>query len=287
MTRATPRRQYGGNWVEVDGHRLHYLTAGNGTPVILLHGGIIDSAALSWGGVIGPLAKTHRVIALDMLGYGASDAPDDVDYSTELHVDILTGVINQLSLESTDIIGLSLGGAIALGYALRSPERLENLVVVDSHGLGAPPPRRRLTYVASRLPILNRLSLALLRRNKSFVRASLRNIVHDPEAISDAVIDELFELVSQPNAGKAYRRWRRSEITWTGYRTDFTPRLSELGVPTLFVHGAEDAVFPVEYARQAAARVPTGELRVLDDCGHWPPREVPERFTETVSAYLT
>lgn len=273
-------------WLEIaGGHRLHYIEAGTGDPVILLHGGIIDSASLSWGATIGPLAESHHVIALDQLGYGQSDAPD-VTYSTSLHVDVLADVINQFEFETTTLVGLSLGGAVALGYALRSSERVERLVLVDSHGLGAPPTHPRLTFIVSRLPQLNRLSIGLLRRYKSLIRPSLGNIVHDPSDIPAAVIDELYELVNHPTAGKAYRSWRRTDVTWSGYRTDYTAELPSLAVPTVFLHGAEDEVFPVEYADRAAAAVPNAAIHVFDECGHWPPREVTADFNTVLIEHL-
>ncbi len=129
-------------WVEVGGLRTHCLVAGepDAPPVLLLHGGGYDSAALSYGRSIGPLSRRHRVFAPDWPGYGRSDKPK-VRYSTEYYVGFLGRLMDVLGLERVSLVGISMGGAIALGFRLRSPDRVERLVLVDSHGLGGEVPR--------------------------------------------------------------------------------------------------------------------------------------------------
>lgn len=274
--------------VTVDGHRLHYVEAGEETdrpPAVCLHGGIIDAAALSWGGVLGDLAADRRVIAPDLLGYGESDRPADADYSTAAHTDRLLGTLDALDVDRAVPVGLSLGGAVALGAAFEAPERVAKLVLVDSHGLGAPVPGGRLTYLLSRVDAPNQAVLALLARSRRATRASLDNIVVDPDRLDEAVVDRLYDLVRRDHAGRAFREWRRDEVTWNGYRTDFSDRLGELAVPTLLVHGEHDEVVPVPVARRAARRIPDATLRVFEACAHWPPRERPEAFVETVRGW--
>lgn len=286
MTSAAVPAAVGDGWVPVKGHQIHYLTTGSGPTVILLHGGIIDAAALSWAQTIGPLGETHRVIAPDMVGYGESDKPE-VDYSTTFHIDILDGFMDALDVNATSIVGLSLGGAVALGYTLRRPDLVNKLVLVDSHGLGAPPSHPRIAYALAQAPILNRFAIAILRRSRSLVRASLNNVVLEPETIPEAAIEELYRLIRQPDAGKAFRRWRKTELTWRGYKTDFTDKFPDLAVTTLLVHGAEDEIFAVGHAERAAELLPNGTIKVIPGCGHWPPREKPDEFIGIVSSFLT
>ena len=123
-------------WVEVDGLRVHCLKAGEGdVPVLLLHGGGYDSASLSYKHGIGPISEHHRVFAPDWPGYGESDKPE-MQYSTEYYVDFLGRLMDALGLETASLVGISMGGAIALGFSLRSPQRVDKLVLVDSYGLG-------------------------------------------------------------------------------------------------------------------------------------------------------
>lgn len=274
-------------WSDADGVAMHYLAAGNPSDptVVLLHGGVIDCASLSWGGVLDRLAEDRYVLAPDLAGYGESDRPD-VDYSTAWHVRAVESFLDDRGLESPSVVGLSLGGGIAIGLALRSPGRVGRLVPVDSYGLGRDLPNGQLSWALSRVPQLNRLSLALLARSERLTRASLGAIVVDPDAVPDEVVAELHERVGRPEAGEAFRRWRQAEVSSDGYRTDYTDRLDRLDAPTLFVHGEEDELFPVEWARAAADRVPDARIETFEGVAHWPPREAPDRFVETLDAFL-
>ena len=274
-------------WGDADGVSIHYLTAGDPSdpPVVLLHGGIVDCASLSWGGVIDRLAEGRYVIAPDLAGYGESGRPD-ADYSTAWHVGVVESFLEDRGLDSPSVVGVSLGGGIGIGLALRSPGRVDRLVAVDSYGLGRDLPNRTLSWALSRVPQLNELSLGLLARSERLTRASLGSIVVDPDAVPDEVVAELHERVGRPGAGEAFRRWRLAEVTREGYRTDYTDRLGELEVPTLFVHGEADEVFPVEWARRAAERVPEARIETYEGVAHWPPREAPDRFVETLDSFL-
>lgn len=272
-------------YADACGYRLRYLQAGTeGPPVVLLHGGLIDAAHLSWGAVIEPLAERYRVFAPDLLGYGDSDCPD-IAYSTKRHVAVIESFFDALELDSASLVGLSVGGSVALGLALRSPERVDRLVPVASYGLGRELSNGKLTYALSRVPALNRLSIAALRRSRRLTKASLAGIVTDPDDLPPELVDELYRLVQQPNAGRAYRSWRRHEVSSSGFRTDYRSRLAEIDAPTLFVHGSDDEVFPAAWSVAAASRM-DAERWIVSDTGHWVPRERPEQFTERVIDFL-
>lgn len=270
---------------DADGYELRYLRAGNsGPPLLLLHGGLIDAAHLSWGAAIEPLADRYRVFAPDLLGYGESDAPD-IAYSTKRHVAVIEAFMESVGIDRAHVAGLSVGGSVAIGLALRSPDRVDRLVPVASYGLGTDLPNGRLTYAVSRLPALNRLSVALLRRSRRLTKASLAGVVSDPDALPSELVDEVYALVQQPNAGRAYRSWRRHEVGSMGFRTDYRQRLGEIDAPTLFVHGTEDEVFPPAWSVEAAKRT-DGDCWLAEGCGHWVPRERSEGFTERLIDFL-
>ncbi|MEF8788585.1 MAG: alpha/beta fold hydrolase [Haloarculaceae archaeon] len=274
-------------WGDADGTAIHYLAAGDPSDptVLLLHGGVVDCASLSWGGLLDDLAEGRHVLAPDLAGYGESDRPD-ADYSTAWHVGVVESFLDDRGLDSPSVVGLSLGGGVALGLALRSPDRVDHLVPVDSYGLGRDLPNGLLTWALSRVPQVNRLSLWLLARSERLTRASLGGIVVDPSSVPEEVVAELHELVGRPGAGEAFRRWRRAEVTRDGYRTDYTDRLDAVDVPTLFVHGEADDLFPVEWARAAAERVPDARLETFEGVAHWPPREAPDRLLAALDAFL-
>src|SRR5919202_5626925 len=194
-------------WVEVDGLQIHYLKAGKGdAPVLLLHGGGYDSASLSYKHVIGPISEHRRVFAPDWPGYGESDKPK-MRYTTEYYVTFLGHLMDALGLEKASLIGISMGGAISLGFSLHSPQRVEKLVLVDSHGLGKEVPGRVMSYAMVRLPLLNRLVWTLMSRSRTMVKWSLRTVFHDPQFVSSSLVEEVFQAAKKTESGKAWRSW--------------------------------------------------------------------------------
>ncbi|MDA8218964.1 MAG: alpha/beta hydrolase [Dehalococcoidales bacterium] len=274
-------------WALVNGVKIHYLVAGEaGSPVLLLHGGGLDSAWLSYKFCIGPLARRHRVFAPDWPGYGASDKPD-LPYTTGLYVGLLARLMEILGLESASLAGVSLGGAVALGLALAAPRRVDKLVLADSHGLGWQAPGGILSYLFLRLPFVNELSWAIVARSRRLVEWSLRSIVYDPSVITADLVDEVYEMLQQPGVAKAWRSWQRGEVGPAGLRTNYVNRLHEVAAPTLLIHGDHDGLVPLAWSRRAAALIPRSELVVFPDCGHWSPREKPDEFNSRVLAFLS
>jgi pimeloyl-ACP methyl ester carboxylesterase len=272
--------------VDANGLNVHCLASGeDGSPVLLLHGGGLDSAGFTYRHTIGPLSKEHRVFAPDWPGYGQSDRPD-VEYTVPFYVGFLERLVAALGLERTSLVGLSMGGAAALGFALRAPERVEKLVLVDSYGLGGEVPWGRLGYLMVHAPLLGELSYALLRRSRAMVRWSLYSLVNDRRVVTEGMVDEVGQLLADPKAGHAWSSFQKSEVGWGGLRTDFSDRLGRLSVPTLLVHGANDRAVPLAWARRAQERIPDCRLEVFPDCGHMPPRERPEDFARTVGRFL-
>lgn len=272
--------------VLVDGLRVHCLTAGlEGPPVLLLHGGGLDSASLSYKYAIGPLARGHRVFAPDWPGYGESE-DRGVDHTMEFYTGFVGRLMESLTLERASLVGLSLGGGAALGFALRSPVRVDKLVLVDSYGLGGDVPWGRFGYLLVHAPLIQDLTYALLRRSHRMVRRSLYGVVYDRGVVSEGMVEEAYRLVYRPRAGRAFAAFQRKEVGWGGLRTNYVDRLQEISAPTLVVHSAHDAAVPVSWARKAQRLIAGSELRVLPECGHWPPRERPEEFNRIVAEFL-
>jgi pimeloyl-ACP methyl ester carboxylesterase len=194
--------------------------------------------------------------------------------------------MDSLGIQRAALVGYSMGGGAALSFTLCSPERVEKLVLVASYGLGKDIPHGRLGYFLVHAPLAADLVYALLRRSRRALRSGLRRIVCDPRVVSDEVVDEARRFLDQPASGRAFRSFRKSEVGWSGLKTDLSDRLGEVAAPTLLVHGDRDRVVPVEWARRAHERLPDSELRVLRGCGHWPPREYPDTFNRVVADFL-
>ena len=266
--------------------RIHYRERGNGHPVVLLHGGIIDAAHVSWPPVIDALADEYRVIAPDLMGYGESELAEG-PYSIPRHAEVIAAFLDTLDTSCVTLVGVSLGGGVAIQLALDRPELVDRLVPIDAFGLGTDLPNGLLSYALARFQLPNRLSLAILRRSHRLTRASLGGVVHNLDDLDPAAVDAVYRELQRPTAGEAFRRFRTVGVTCDGYQTVFTDRFEEISAPTYLLHGAHDELFPVAWARRASERIPDAKLQVLDDCGHWPPREKPEIVVEQIETAIS
>ena len=272
--------------VTANGQQVHYLTAGDGDPtLLLLHGGTIDAAHITWGEHIGPLAEHATVVAPDLPGYGASPLPDG-EWSVPHHVDTVAAMLDELNADDAVLAGVSMGGGVAVGVGLEAPERVDRLVAFDPFALGGGLPNGRLSWLLAKVQVTNHAAVALMRRSRGFVETSVNGLCYEDNEVSDVTVDRIFQEVQRPNAGAAFRKLRDYEVTSGGYRTDYSPRLRELPMPARFVHGREDEVIPVSVSERAHERVLDSELFVLEECGHIPPLELPERSRELLVEVL-
>jgi pimeloyl-ACP methyl ester carboxylesterase len=263
---------------------VRYLAAGEGSPVVLLHGIGLDSATVSWRHAMPALAADHRVYALDFPGHGESDKPD-APYTSEYYRAALAAFLRQHDLEEASLVGLSMGGGIALGHALESEMDPERLVLVDSYGLGGDAYWRPGASVALRTPFADGLFQGV-GSSRAAVAESLRGLVGSTD-LDPEFVEDVYEAVQDDRVGRALQRWQRSEFGFTGLKTDYSDRLGELDVPTLFAHGAEDSLLPASWSVEAAEATPGAELRIFEETGHWPPRERPDAFTSAIDGFLT
>lgn len=275
------------DYIDINGVRMHVRSAGAaGSPIVLFHGGGLDSSLLSWKLAIPALAHTHRVFATDMPGYGLSDRPAHFSHTIEAYVDLASKLMDQLGVERASVCGLSMGGAIALGFTLAHPQRVIKLVPVSSYGIQPQVASHILSYLVVRMPFISSLTYATLRRNRNWARSSLASIFHDKARISDDLAHDVFDEMQRPRTGDAFMALQKHEMLPARVRTNFVNRLPEIQAPALFVHGDKDALVPLACAQQAAAKIANARLHVMHNCGHWPQRESPEAFNAALTEFL-
>lgn len=271
--------------VELDGLRLRYLVAGDSDDpvIVLLHGGGLDSASLSWRAVVPALAEDFRVVAPDLPGYGESDPPERTP-TTDYYVRVLERFLPEIGVENPVLVGTSMGGGIAVGYALGRPDGVSALVAIDSYGLGGSVPGGVLGAVFPRLPYLSDLSWRAVARSRTVAYFSVRAVVSYGN-VSPTLVDEVFAEAKR-NDGRAWRRFQRAEMGLLGPNTNYVARLPDVSVPSLFVHGEDDRMVPQSWSVRAGSLVPDAEVRILPNCGHWPPREKPNRVNALIRLFV-
>lgn len=265
-------------YVAVGGQRLYYVAAGgeatglkgSDLPVVLVHG--LGGSTLLWQPNITALATRHRVIAFDLPGHGLSDKPA-AEYDVTFFTAALKGFLDAMKLERVALVGHSLGGHICLRLALAQPERVARLVLVDAGGLG------REIDTAFLQPLLQGL-------RREAVEVMLRGLFHNPDFVTQPMVDATYEALAQPGAWEALVTATGAASAGDAQTEVLTERLEALELPVLLVWGAEDAVIPVAHGHAAQAAIPGAELWVVEGVGHCPQLEAAEAFNARVEAFL-
>jgi len=256
----------------VDGRRIHYLEAGDGPPLLCLHG--ISTSAATWLPLVEALAEEFRVVAPDRPGRGLSEP---VDYGgvafREFGVDYVTGLLDALDLDAVRVLGSSLGGMQALHLQVDHPERVDRNCLV-----GAPAGLSRTIPWLFRLTYAPKLGPWLFRRNVADTideaREGWRQInLEDDSALSDALLEVELAAENVPgNTDSLVSLNYHAGTVRGGMHESFLVRdaLADSDVPTRFVWGSEDFFWPPSVGRPVAESMPDGELIVLHDHGHTP-----------------
>jgi pimeloyl-ACP methyl ester carboxylesterase len=270
--------------IEVEGLPTRYLTAGEGPPLLLLHG--VGDNAFDWQWVMPALAHTYQVYALDLPGSGGSAKPLP-DYSPAFFARFATAFLDALGVERAAVVGNSLGGLVGLRLALSGPERVAALGLVSSGGLG-----REVTYAlrSLALPGFGKLAVAWGKRRPGALQRALGRsalLFARPWRVPREWIKEQYRLARLPGFLEAQLATVRAQVGLRGQREVLVDRLSHLKVPTLVVWGARDRVLPYSQGQEAAARLPEGTLELVPDCGHAPHVEQPERFVSGLGEFLS
>jgi pimeloyl-ACP methyl ester carboxylesterase len=272
---------YGGlreRYVKLDGVTVCYVDEGAGDDVVvLLHP--MASTLKVWRPTIAALRDRHRVIAIDLPGHGKSAKPRGFRYHPEAFARVVHRLLDHLRLGRVTLVGNSNGGATALALALRHPERVRRLVLVDAAGARALPQFRRdifsATFTASNLRTIVPWFLRLTIRVLMFVE---RN-PYTEEYVEDFV---------RQRAAREFDDWAYAQVRVVRavMAYDASARLGQVRAPTLVVHGERDRAVPRAYAERFARAIPGARLVVLPGVGHMPEVEAPAAFMRELDAFL-
>jgi pimeloyl-ACP methyl ester carboxylesterase len=270
--------------VRLHGHRVNFNIAGDGPPIVLIHG--VAGRAAQWDETMLLLAERHTVIAPDLLGHGESAKPRG-DYSLGAFASGVRDLLVGLDIERATVVGHSLGGGIAMQFAYQFPERCERLVLVSSGGLGqdVSPILRAATLPGSEI-VLPLLAHARVLAVASLVPRAF-GLIGFRAGPDMTEIAHGYQSLSNAEARSAFIHTLRAVIDPTGQRVDASDRLYLASrMPTLIVWGERDRIIPYEHAYNAHEGMPGSRLELFESSGHFPHLDRPIEFARILGSFM-
>jgi pimeloyl-ACP methyl ester carboxylesterase len=262
--------------------KLHYSDEGKGPPVLLLHG--FGASTFTWRHIAPELTKTHRVIAVDLKGFGQSDKPFDERYSARDQAELLTELIEEQDLRNLTLIGHSFGGGVALLLALQEDERLKGriskLILLDTI---AYPQEIPTFFHMLNMPVVSQIGVRMV-PVEAQIRVALKIAYYDDSKIDDAQVTAYAEPLRSA-AGKHAVIHTARQIVPPDIEA-LSERYKSITLPTLILWCDHDRIVPLDIGLKLRRKLPKSTLRIIGACGHMPQEEQPKATLELIQGFL-
>ena len=266
-------------YADIDGLRIHYLEAGSGDPVLLLHGW--PTSSFLWRNVLGPIAHSNRVIAVDLPGFGESDKPLQASYSFRFFDRVLDEFLDAVGADAIGLAVHDLGGPVGLYWACQHPQRLRKLAVLNTLVYPSMSWAVVAFIAAAKTPLVRDLLAS-----PQGLRFAMRIGVADPSRLSEEAVRGVQAPFESRDARAALLK-AGSGLHPDGL-AEIEKRLPALVVPVRIIYGERDRILPdvARTMRRVASDLPQAEVTVLQDCGHFLQEERPREVGELLAAFF-
>jgi len=265
-----------GATADANGIKTNYLEAGKGDPVVLIHGsgpGVTSYA--NWRLVLPALAENFRVVAPDMVGFGFSERPANIEYGVQTWADQVVGLMDTLGLPKAHLVGNSFGGAIALRIAAQHPDRVGKLVLMGSMGVPFPI-TEGLERVWGYEPSFENM------------RKVLDVFAYSRDLVNDELAEVRYRGSIQPGFQESFAAmFPAPRQRWVEAMCTPEDQIRRLPHRTLIVHGREDQVIPLQTSLRLMELIDNADLSVFSHCGHWSMIERTADFNRSVSEFFS
>ena len=265
-----------GATADANGIKTNYLEGGKGDAVVLIHGsGPGVTAYANWRPVLPALAENFRVLAPDMVGFGFSERPANIEYGLQTWADQVVGLMDTLELPTAHMVGNSFGGAIALRIAAQHPDRVGKLVLMGSMGVPFPI-TEGLERVWGYEPSFENM------------RKVLDVFAYSRDLVNDELAEVRYRGSIQPGFQESFAAmFPAPRQRWVEAMCTPEDDIRRLPHRTLIVHGREDKVIPVQTSLRLMELIDNADLSVFSHCGHWSMIERTKDFNRSVSEFFS
>src|SRR5262245_33006757 len=273
------------HFVALGGHRLHYVDEGRGEPLLFVHGN--PTWSFYWRNLIVGLRGTYRCVAVDHMGCGLSDKPQDYDYALARRIDDLCAVVERLNLSGATLVAHDWGGAVGVGAVERLRDRFGRIILFNTGAF--PPPFVPWRIAICRTPMLGTLAV---RRLNAFARAALTMAVEKRERMTADVRAGLLAPYDNWANRVAIDRFVRDipftprHPTWKVLETIESGLNGLADLPIALIWGMRDWCFRPECLERFVQHWPNAEMHRLEDCGHYVVEDAHERIMPIIRMFL-
>ncbi len=262
-----------GTFLTVEGTRVRYLDVGDGPPVVLLHG--FASSIENWTAVIPVLRQKHRVLALDLKGFGWTDRPVG-DYSPAAQASMVRALMKERGIDKAAIVAHSWGSSVALAFALAYPDATERIALYDAWVYESQLPSM---FQLARAKGVGEFLFSAFYSERGEERLALG--FYDPEIIPEKLVEDVERAMERPGTRAAALEAVRGMNF-----TDVESTYSRIKAPTLLLWGREDIVTPLSIGERLVRQLPNARLVIYPRCGHFPMIEAVSASSRELLTFL-
>ncbi|BBM82780.1 alpha/beta fold hydrolase [Candidatus Uabimicrobium amorphum] len=265
------------NFIDIDGVKVHYLSAGSGECVLLIHGW--PTCAYLWRNVMLPIAKNYDVIAIDLPAFGLSDKPLNQTYSLKYYESVLEKFLDQLNISQVSLAVHDLGGPVGLKWAVRNPQRIKRLILLNTLVYTSFSWAVALFVMATRVPLLN----SWMASPKGIAKA-MRFGVENKKNLTPEVLKNYCEPFRDKKAGKALLKTIH-DLHGVG---EIQRKLANFDVPVRLIYGENDRILPgiAKTMQRVQKDLPQAQLTSIPGCGHFLQEDQPQKIGELIYEFL-
>jgi len=266
-------------FVPLAGMNVHFRDEGPTTdtiPLVLLHG--TSSSLLTWDACSKEWIKDHRVIRMDLPGFGLTGPNPEQDYSIKTYVAFLNSFLQERNVMQCYLVGNSLGGLIAFHFAATYPDKVKKVILIDPAGYPIKNAKGSLAFKLGKIPVLKNILTIIT--PISIVRKSLEDAYGNKNLVSDEVVEQYRDMACREGNRKALL------IRLQNDQSGDTTLVSKLTMPTLVIWGTLDQLIPLNNAYKFQRDLPSDTLVVLQDVGHVPMEETPQLVIPIVNKFI-
>jgi pimeloyl-ACP methyl ester carboxylesterase len=266
-------------FMDLLGMQVHYRDEGpasDSLPIVLLHG--TSSFLQTWDATAAVWVKSHRVIRMDLPGFGLTGPSPINDYSIEAYVSFVHSFLDKLGVKECFLAGNSLGGAIAFAYAAKYQTAVKKLILVDPAGYTITNAKGALAFKIARIPVVNQLFKIITPRN--IVRKSLEDVYGNKALVTDSLVEVYRDMtIREGNRGAMLTRINLPQ-------SSDTTLVKKITAPTLVIWGDQDQLIPVSHAYKFQRDLVNDTLAILKGIGHIPMEESPAIVAPMVAGFI-